>query len=162
MRYKKPRPIVLAAILPLLAALRIALPLGTTVVEGHSMEPTLHSGELRLLERGYYHSHPLARGDVVVLRLGRETLVKRVYALPGDRFWLLHSTEEYPSELLAPADAARLRRASRAGVPLGGRVVLRTIPPGYCFVLGDNAAISLDSRDFGPVPVSAIVGRVVM
>lgn len=162
MKYRKPRPIVLAAILPLLAALRIASPLGTTVVEGQSMEPALHSGEVRLLERGYYRSHPLARGDVVVLRLGRETLVKRVYALPGDQFWLLHSTEEAPSELLGPVEAVRLRRAASAGVLVGGHVVLRTIPPGYCYVLGDNAAVSMDSRDFGPVPQSAIVGRVVM
>jgi signal peptidase I len=162
MKMRKPSRFYLAAILPVVAVLRLVSPLTATVVEGHSMEPTLHPGDVRLLQRGYYRSHPLSRGDVVVLRLGGETYVKRVYALPGDQLWLLHFAEDDRNEILVPAAAARLRRAQEDGYPTGGRVMLRTIPPGYCFVLGDNAAVSMDSRDFGPVPESAIMGRVML
>jgi signal peptidase I len=160
MKYTNSSRWFLAAILPVVALLRTVSPLTATVVEGHSMEPTLHPGEVRLLERGYYRFHPLSRGDVVVLRLGGQTYVKRVYALPGDQLWLMHYAEDDRNELLVPADAARLRRAQQGGVLSGGRVILRIVPPGYCFVLGDNVAVSMDSRDFGPVPESAIMGRV--
>lgn len=34
----------------------------------------------------------------------------------------------------------------------------RVVPPGHVYVLGDNAAHSLDSRRFGPVPVNDLIG----
>jgi len=38
---------------------------------------------------------------------------------------------------------------------------LLRIPKGYCWVEGDNSALSRDSRDFGPVPLGMICGTVV-
>jgi len=35
-----------------------------------------------------------------------------------------------------------------------------TVPNGHCFVLGDNREDTEDSRDFGPVPLRDIVGKV--
>lgn len=38
----------------------------------------------------------------------------------------------------------------------------RPAPPrGYCEVIGDNAAHSADSRDFGPIPLSCVLARVI-
>jgi signal peptidase I len=145
--------------LALLAALRAAAPLTMTVVLGHSMEPTLRPGGCYVLDRGYYRSHPLARGDIVVLKYDGETYIKRVAALPGDRLWLLRYDDVSADELLQPGEVAQLQRIRRAGKLPGRRVLSLIIPPEECFVLGDNSTVSIDSRDFGPVPTSAILGR---
>jgi hypothetical protein len=35
-----------------------------------------------------------------------------------------------------------------------------TIPPGHVWIEGDNASVSMDSRDFGPLPMGLLVGKV--
>src|SRR5205807_9785418 len=81
---------VLLSILGVLAAIRAASPLDTTIVLGHSMEPTLHSGSVCALDRRYYRSHSIYRGDVIVIRFDGITYIHRVSALPGDRILMLH------------------------------------------------------------------------
>jgi signal peptidase I len=139
--------------------LHAASPVAVVMVQGHSMEPTLRTGSLSLLDRSYYHFHPLSRGDIVVLRLRGETLIKRVYALPGERLTLLRHDDDTGNELLTPAEATHLRRLQAAGRLPDSRVLSLTIPPGHCFVLGDNGPVSVDSRVWGPVPISAILGH---
>ena len=86
-------------------------------------------------------------GDVVVVqhpdRVG--TVCKRVLGLPGD-------TVTKPS-YRAKRQASRLRRR-RSGMVL--------VPDGHIWVEGDNPWNSSDSRNYGPVPASSIVGRVVL
>jgi signal peptidase I len=153
--------VILLAILGLVAAIRAIAPLEITVVMGHSMEPTLRSGARRVLDRSYYRSYPLRRGDIVVFRLQGETYIKRVHALPGERLALLRYDDNAGDALLDPTAAARLRRLHAAGRLEDRWVVSLTIPPGHCFVVGDNDRLSIDSRHFGSVPVSAILGRIV-
>jgi signal peptidase I len=126
------------------------------------MEPTLHPGGVYVLDRGYYRSHPLVRGDVVVLRVDGENLIKRIYALPGDQLTLLRYDDGSGSRILEPGEAPRLLQLQARGKLAGSRVGSLTIPPGYCYVLGDNSSVSLDSRDFGPVPIDNIVGRALL
>ncbi|MFI6578545.1 S26 family signal peptidase [Nocardiopsis sp. NPDC050513] len=113
-------------------------------VVGESMVPTFGSGDRVLVRRG--RTEALRVGDVVVfggpardggrpsLRSGAPSLVvKRVAALPGDP---LPDT-----------------------VPGRGRGT--TVPPERLVLLGDNAARSTDSRDWGPVSLEGVRGVVV-
>src|SRR5437016_4508930 len=136
----------LLVVVALLATIRAASPLTMTVVLGHSMDPTLQAGALYVLDRGYYRSNALERGDIVVLRVDGETCIKRVCALPGDRMWLLQYDDGSGDELLQPRDAGRLRQMHAAGQLPGRRVHSLTVPPDDCFVLGDNIDVSVDSR----------------
>ena len=105
-------------------------------VRGNSMTPTYEDGD-RLLVWTWRHSKYLA-GEVIVFRtpyhIGELTyLVKRVVACAG-----------------GPVPPEVAHRVGGSG---------REIPAGALVVRGDNPA-SLDSRHFGYVCTTAVVGRV--
>ena len=127
-----------------------------------------------------------ARGDVVVFFSPRDgtRLVKRVVGLPGDTVELKHDVvylNGVPQQY-SPADSAPFRHevfedthpvvavehletSDHYVLGLPGRDALRnfgpvTVPPDQYFMLGDSRDNSADSRYIGPVPRSAIVGRV--
>ena len=74
--------------------------------------------------------------------------MKRVLGLPGD---------------VVRRDVRMVRRGSKAGRRLGfGSVPEEVIvPPGQVFVEGDNWRDSLDSNDFGTLPMALVTGRAV-
>jgi signal peptidase I len=122
-------------------------------VDGASMEPTYHNGQWLLVRRFNWPSAPIGHDEVIVFRLGRDTLVKRVAALPGER---------------PPLDDLRVLRLLRPMPHLSNWTtralysrLFAPIPAGSLYVLGDNAPRSDDSRSFGPVPQSQVIGRVV-
>jgi signal peptidase I len=145
-----------------ISALALALPLRPGVVLGDSMAPAFHSGQVFLLSRLQWP--PTAeRGDVIVFEVDGLTYLKRVYAVGGDSIWGMvpKGSTAYLESVIAPASVVEMRALLQRRPGLG-RLVRRTVPPGYVFVLGDAAANSYDSRHFGPVPLSAVTGRVVV
>lgn len=132
-------------------------------IPSSSMEPTLHgcSGcdEDRLLvDKLSYKLHSVHRGDVVVFArppgfvIDEQDLIKRVIGLPGEvvsghdgHVWIgqRQLTENYV-------------KASCNGTADFDPV---TVPKGEVFVMGDNRCDSSDSRVFGPIRQSSIVGR---
>ncbi|HEY76087.1 MAG TPA: signal peptidase I [Thermoflexia bacterium] len=147
------REIVETVLPALLIALLINLFLAqATVVEGQSMEPTLHDHERVIVEKVSYRLHPPRRGDVVVLRNpgGEGLLIKRVVALPGE--------EVAVQEGHVIIDGRPLEEPWSVQVG-GADLPPTTVPPDHVFVLGDNRPHSNDSRTFGPVPIDQIVGR---
>ena len=123
------------------------------------------------------------RGDVVVFRFPldpEDYVVKRVIGAPGDRIRLVHGVvyrngtplhESYAVFESAYRDSFRdnfpLGTYSDPGVDMRWWRTLRsnakngeiTVPPGNYFVMGDNRNHSRDSRYWGFVPRSAILGR---
>jgi signal peptidase I len=144
--------IMLLAAFALIAAL-FAYSFRLVRVQGASMEPTYHSGQWLLVRRLNWPSAPIGHDEVIVFRLDRDTLVKRVAALPGER---------------PPLDDLRLLRLIRP-MPRAANGTLRDIysplfapiPAGSLYVLGDNPPRSDDSRHFGPILQADVIGRVV-
>ncbi|HXQ60900.1 MAG TPA: signal peptidase I [Acidimicrobiales bacterium] len=137
-------------------------------VPSSAMVPTLQVGDRILVVKSTILAGSVERGDVVVFRRpkvfpcgadnGGQDLVKRVIGLPGETIWSAGQTVD--------VDGRRLKEPgwynAKSG-EVGSTPIHRTrIPPGHYFVLGDNRTDSCDSRSFGAIPGSAIVGRVMV
>jgi signal peptidase I len=144
-----------------LGGVGLSAPVKLGVVCGHSMQPALQPGALYLLDRHYYRQHAIAEGDVVVFNQGGKTYVKRVLARGGDTVFLHRYRGDEGYQLTHPDQVDGLRRLTTRKPWRGSlQVIARRIPEGELFVIGDNLQDSVDSRDFGPVPVEAVQGRV--
>lgn len=122
------------------------------VIEGPSMEPTLYYNERVVVEKLSYFVHQPRRGDVVVIDMPghAEPLIKRVLALPGETVTIENGQVFIDGSLVVEPWTPQL----------GGPDYAPTlVPEGHVFVLGDNRGHSNDSRAFGPINVSQIVGR---
>ena len=131
-------------------------------VPSRSMEPGLQPGDHVLVNKLIYGQGPdrlpflpyrdVRRGDVVVFKSPTGgTLVKRCLGLPGDRL---------------EVDRKRARVGGRRSVEPESESEASEAPPTHLqiaedhyYFLGDSTEISIDSRDFGPVPKRALVGR---
>jgi signal peptidase I len=120
------------------------------------MEPTLHDGEVALVSRLASTAPELRRGDVVVFRdPDGDLAVKRVLGLPGDRVAMLDAYLTVDERVV---DEPYVDHSRIDGTYLGTVLV----PDGAVFLLGDNRARSIDSREYGPVPDSDVLGRVLL
>jgi signal peptidase I len=147
---------VLETVLPaILIALLINVFVGqATRVEGQSMEPNLHSNQRLVVEKVSYRFHGPQRFDIVVLKMpsqGEELLIKRVIGLPGETVEIKNGHVYVNDEQLEEPFCDEQTQPGRQGKV--------TVPPLHVYVLGDNRDRSNDSRSFGPVPITNIVGR---
>lgn len=126
-----------------------------TRVVSNSMSPAIDRGDwivTRDLSR--HDRHAIRRQDVVLFRFPLGTAgraVKRVVAIAGDKVAIGDRSVTVDGHMIpiagAPSEGAARRRTE-------------TVPKGHVFLLGDNAAVSIDSRSLGPVPEAEVVGRV--
>lgn len=140
-----------------------------TVVNGSSMQDTLHTGESLLVEKVSYHFSDPERYDIIVFYPhGREKAkeekeeeyyVKRVYGLPGETIQIKGNEIYVNNEVIADEYAKNgvMDTAGIAEEPL-------TLGEDEYFVLGDNRQVSKDSREpeVGPVKKENIAGHVIL
>ncbi|GKU84262.1 MULTISPECIES: signal peptidase I [Niallia] len=119
-------------------------------VDGESMYPTLNDHDYVLLNKVSYKIGEPKRFDIIMFTLpDNSVLIKRVIGLPGEIL-------EYKNNHLY----------------VNGRIVKESflkeetedfetmsIPDGEIFVMGDNRDHSTDSRVFGTLPISHILGE---
>jgi signal peptidase I len=108
------------------------------VFVGVSMEPTYMTGSIALTTQDFGKLH---RGDIAVLNVSGEKIVKRVAYLPGDTVYQVKVGEKWldGTDYRLPSYARRHP----------DKVRKVEVPPGCLYVLGDNAIESVDSRQFG-------------
>jgi signal peptidase I len=139
-------------------AARAWCPFGLVLVAGKSMEPTLRRGQLLLLDRGQRQASRLRLGDIVSFWQGGRRYVKRVVAVGPQTVWELQGSSA-PNIIVPPAQLAKARQWL-ARYPDSGVLVPVPVPAGTVFLVGDNGCNSYDSRDFGPVPLAQVIGKV--
>jgi signal peptidase I len=168
---------VLEWVAVLIVALGVALVVRAYVVQtfyipSASMEPTLMIGDRILVDKLSYHLHAVHRGDIVVFAKpplepaapGVKDLVKRVIGLPGETISSADGEVWIDGKPLAEPwlPKGTITTGITGEIPGCIRVAGGCkIPAGEYFVMGDNRGDSSDSRVFGPIPKSLIVGRVV-
>lgn len=126
-------------------------------VLGPSMQPTLQSGDLVLVNKWIYQTNPPQRGDIVVFHAPSEKdYIKRVIGLPGEtvemknqQLWIngKKASESYLPKTVKTDDFPSI-----------------TVAKDQLFVMGDNRMNSLDSRskELGPIASQKLVGKVEM
>jgi len=129
----------------------------TTIrIDGPSMSPTLLHGDRVLLTKGYPDP---GVGDILSLNVPDENgrsvrVIKRVVAVGGDTVEVF-GDRVYVNGDLAPHGYGEVHEHEEFYSPP------LEVPEDTVYVVGDNRGVSYDSRIVGPVPISAINGRVV-
>jgi signal peptidase I len=146
------------------------------------MEPTLDVGQRVLVNRFIYHFEDPSIGDVVVFHPpagadqgtvcgvphshkeacprpteeeSSQNFIKRIVAGPGDTLAVrnghpvVNGVEKTDEPYIRPSATCAVCNLPKA----------IEIPPGYYFMMGDNRGESDDSRFWGPVPRSWIIGK---
>ncbi len=127
-------------------------------VKGQSMEPNFQEKNYLIIDELTYRFREPNRGEVVVLKapVGTDYYLKRVIGLPGERIKVESNkviiyNEDNPQGVVVEENY--LNNATNG-------VINETLGLNQYFVMGDNRSNSYDSRSFGPIERSAIIGRV--
>lgn len=172
--------VLVIVLAPLVAFLLTTFVFQSYVVDGQSMEQTLHHNDRLIIwklphtiSRITGNPYVPTRGSIIVLNRPQdvtstgmseasEQLIKRVVGVPGDRV-VVRDGEVTIYNQANPngfnPDEAKLYDIEATFSPGDTDLTLRS---GQIFVLGDNRGNSLDSPDFGVVRSEDIVGRLAL
>lgn len=126
----------------------------SSVVEGISMEPTLLDNDRILFNKLIYIVSEPARGDIIIIKQTNKNYIKRVIALPGE------TIEMSNHKLYIDGKEQATSYVGRHGDILTGSFGPSEIPKNHYFVMGDNRAVSKDSRNgLGFIKQDEIIGQ---
>jgi signal peptidase I len=127
---------------------------GAVRVASPTMAPTFQSGSRAAYQRD---ASGIVRGDVVVVQVPGDNgvLVRRIIGLPGDRVVCCDSA----GRVVVDGKALNEDYLPTGVVPSQTKFAV-TLAPGQVWLMGDNRVIAVDSRMWGALAMSDIVGRV--
>lgn len=130
----------------------------TFYIPSGSMEPTLHIGDRILVSKLSTEFGTIHRGDILVFHppphACSENLtvyVKRVIGLPGDTVTSKGNT--------IYVDGKPLKETWTHYEPVSPAIGKVVVPANHYFMMGDNHPDSCDSRYWGTIPRSAVIGK---
>ena len=146
--------------------------IATYSIPSGSMEPTLQVGDRIVVDKLSYDFHGVDRANIIVFSTPPKEdcagppvadLVKRVIGLPGETISLSGGNVFINGQLLAEPWLASTEQGKTYPGPSPAPYSLHSafkIPSGDVYVMGDNRTLSCDSRYWGPIKESTIVGKV--
>lgn len=152
-RTRLAREIIETIAVTLLVFLVVRFAVQSFRVDGPSMEPGLHTNEFVLVDKIAYLFSTPRRGDVIVFHYPLDTstdFIKRVIGLPGDTIQTTSTEVIVDGQVLHEPYISRPFNFGSSAWKLG---------PDQYFVMGDNRDNSLDSRTWGPLDKSYIIGK---
>ena len=120
-----------------------------------SMQPTLHEGNLLVVNKLAYKLGEPKRGDIIIFHYQgtlTEDYIKRVIGLPGDTIDIGGGVVRVNGQAITEPYIAELP----------GYTGTWKVPEGELFVLGDNRNRSSDSHDWGFVKQEWVVGKAIL
>lgn len=135
------------------------------IIQQESMEENFHSGDYVIISRQAYKMFgEVQRGDVMVFKSDldmsngkKKNLIKRIIGLPGDTIEIIDGYVYINGEMI---DEPYVKEEG-----VSGYLDPVTVPEGTVFAMGDNRAVSHDSRDMefiGCIDQETIMGKVVI
>ena len=134
-------------------------------IPSDSMSPTLQQGDRVLVNKWSYRLHDVHRGDIVVFdkpddpSLTEAHLIKRVIGLPNETVTIDGGHVIIDGRILNEPYLPEGTDTAAVGSHPCDPAKPCHIPADRVWVMGDNRTYSHDSRYFGPIPQSLIVGR---
>lgn len=119
-------------------------------VQGASMEPNFYPNDYLIVDEISSHFRNFQRGEVVVFKHDVSFYIKRIIGLPGEKIEI-RNNKIYINNLVLNEEYLTEKTTGEKSVKL---------QDGQYFVLGDNRDASSDSRNWGVLEKSDIVGRV--
>ena len=124
--------------------------------DGQSMEPNFHTGEYVLVNKVMYLFQQPQRGDVIVFQYPfdiHKDFIKRIIGLPGDIIQTTSTSVSINGQTITEP---------YVHIPVNFENNTWKLGTKQFFVMGDNRDNSLDSRSWGPLDRSYIIGKVVV
>lgn len=138
------------------------------IVRGISMLPTLKDGDIIIANKQAYGWHlfadgsailfrkPIAKHDIVLVKLDEQLVVKRVVLTSGERI----QVTDYNDTHFLCLDSACIKLDGQGYQNITAQGTVTRVPDGYVLVLGDNLRASEDSRNYGFVCEKSVIAKV--
>jgi signal peptidase I len=145
----------------------------TFFVPSPSMVPTIQVNDRIIVQKAFFNWHDVRQGEIVVFTEppladavcggtdDGNDLVKRVIALPGQTIYSSGSNIYVDGKLLSEPYLPKNDTLGKP-IPDASEQHPYKVPAGEFYMMGDNRAISCDSRFWGPIEGSTIVGRAIV
>ncbi|WP_121661241.1 signal peptidase I [Metabacillus litoralis] len=133
------------------------------LVEGSSMDPTLHDGDRLFVNKTLKFIGEIDKGDIVIIDGKEENIryVKRVIGVPGDKVSAQDGKVYVNGTVIEePYLNSNEKEAESIGIDLTDDFEEIEVPNGNYFVMGDNRLNSMDSRNgLGLIEKDRILGK---